>query len=64
MSRRGCASTGNEADIRRRSYGVTRVYSQQCGYVLHDAESAKSSMQTVFRAVRSSLIDEQAHIGR
>ncbi|KAK5709859.1 R8 protein [Elasticomyces elasticus] len=33
-------------------YGVTRVYSQQCGYVLNDAEAAKNSMRDLLRVVR------------
>ncbi|KAK5687660.1 R8 protein [Elasticomyces elasticus] len=33
-------------------YGVTRIYSQQCGYVLNDAEAAKNSMRDLLRVVR------------
>ncbi|KAK4913475.1 R8 protein [Elasticomyces elasticus] len=33
-------------------YGVTRVYSQQCVYVLNDAEAAKNSMRDLLRVVR------------
>ncbi|KAK5991109.1 Meiotic recombination rec8-like protein [Cladobotryum mycophilum] len=41
-------------------YGVSRVFSQQCGYVLNDAEKAQSDMMTFFRIMRTSEIDPQA----
>lgn len=33
-------------------YGVARVYSQQCGYVLNDAEQAKNNMQMMLKVVK------------
>ncbi|KAK1821743.1 R8 protein [Friedmanniomyces endolithicus] len=40
-------------------YGVTRVYSQQCGYVLTDAEAAKNSMKAIFRVIRASGLEAE-----
>ncbi|KAK4952922.1 R8 protein [Elasticomyces elasticus] len=46
-------------------YGVTRVYSQQCGYVLNDAEAAKNSMRDLLRVVRGRGLEvEGATKGR
>ena len=45
-------------------YGVARVYAQQCGYVLTDAETARNSMRAVMKVLRSSKIDEGGHKGR
>lgn len=42
------------------SYGVTRVYSQQCGYVLSDAQIAQSNMRALLKAVRTSALDPNA----
>lgn len=33
-------------------YGVSRVYSQQCGYVLADAQTAGNSMRALLKVVR------------
>ncbi|CAM1501774.1 Fc.00g037580.m01.CDS01 [Cosmosporella sp. VM-42] len=41
-------------------YGVSRVFAQQCGYVLSDAEKTQSDMMTFFRAMKTSEIDPQA----
>ncbi|KAI9163176.1 Meiotic recombination protein rec8 [Paramyrothecium foliicola] len=41
-------------------YGVTRVFSQQCNYVLSDAEKTQSNMMTFFRVMQTSEIDPQA----
>lgn len=47
------------------SYGVTRVYAQQCGYVLTDAEAARSGMRAVFKALKTDALDAAgAHKGR
>ncbi|RGP67195.1 hypothetical protein FLONG3_8590 [Fusarium longipes] len=35
-------------------YGVSRVYSQQCHYVLSDAEKTQSNMMTFFRAMNTN----------
>ncbi|KAI7093881.1 hypothetical protein KC365_g18044 [Hortaea werneckii] len=46
-------------------YGVARVYNQQCGYVLNDAETAKNQMRAMFKTMRmSGLEDEGGHKGR
>lgn len=41
-------------------YGVSRVYSQQCGYVLSDAQIAQSNMRALLKAVRTSELDPNA----
>ena len=48
------------ADSHVCSYGVSRVYSQQCGYVLTDAQTAQSNMRALLRAVRTSALDPEA----
>ncbi|KAI7207265.1 hypothetical protein KC343_g6614 [Hortaea werneckii] len=46
-------------------YGVARVYNQQCGYVLNDAETAKNQMRAMFKTMKiSGLEDEGGHKGR
>lgn len=46
-------------------YGVTRVYAQQCGYVLTDAEAARTGMRTVFKALKTDALDAVGgHKGR
>ncbi|KAK5132225.1 hypothetical protein LTR08_009285 [Meristemomyces frigidus] len=46
-------------------YGVARVYSQQCGYVLTDAEAAKASMRAMISVLRTSALEaEGGHKGR
>ena len=42
------------------SYGVSRVFSQQCGYVLSDAQIAQSHMRALLKAVRTSELDINA----
>ncbi|KOS20716.1 Meiotic recombination protein rec8 [Escovopsis weberi] len=41
-------------------YGVSRVFSQQCGYVLTAAEKTQSDMVTFFRIMQTSDIDSHA----
>ncbi|KAH6605175.1 meiotic recombination rec8 [Trichoderma cornu-damae] len=41
-------------------YGISRVFAQQCAYVLTDAEKAQSDMVTFFRMIRTSEIDLRA----
>ncbi len=41
-------------------YGVSRVFLQQCGYVLSDAEKTQSDMMTFFRLMQTSELDPQA----
>ncbi|QDS70385.1 hypothetical protein FKW77_009222 [Venturia effusa] len=38
-------------------YGVSRVYDQQCGYVLADAQAAQNTMRTLLRVVRAANLD-------
>lgn len=42
------------------SYGVSRVFSHQCGYVLSDAQIAQSNMRALLKAVRTSELDPNA----
>lgn len=45
--------------------GVTRVYLQQCGYVLSDAEAARNNMRTILKVVQNSNLEaEGGHKGR
>jgi meiotic recombination protein REC8, fungi type len=48
---------GSELTVFR--YGLTRVYAQQCGYVLHDAETAKNNMRLMFKAVKAAMLDAE-----
>ncbi|KAF4979373.1 hypothetical protein FZEAL_4414 [Fusarium zealandicum] len=41
-------------------YGVSRVFSQQCRYVLSDAEKTQSDMMTFFRVMQTSDTDPSA----
>lgn len=41
-------------------YGVSRVFSQQCGYVLVDAERCQSDMLSYFKAMQQSELDPRA----
>lgn len=43
-----------------KSYGVARVYSQQCGYILSDAQTAHSNMRALLEAVQTAEIDINA----
>lgn len=43
-----------------KSYGVARVYSQQCGYILSDAQTAHNNMRALLEAVRTAEIDLNA----
>lgn len=40
-------------------YGVSKVFLQQCGYVLTDAEKIQSDMISFFRTMQSGAIDIQ-----
>ena len=42
------------------SYGVSRVFSQQCGYVLSDAQIFQTHMRSLLKAVRTSELDSNA----
>ncbi|KAF5645749.1 meiotic cohesin rec8 [Fusarium tjaetaba] len=41
-------------------YGVSRVYAQQCRYMLSDAEKTQSDMMTFFRVMDTSATDPNA----
>ncbi|KAJ4140107.1 R8 protein [Fusarium equiseti] len=41
-------------------YGISRVYSQQCHYVLSDAEKTQSNMMMLFRAMNTNETDPSA----
>lgn len=41
-------------------YGVSRVYAQQCRYMLSDAEKTQSDMMTFFRVMDTSETDPNA----
>ncbi|WZH49188.1 Rec8 like protein-domain-containing protein [Fusarium acuminatum] len=41
-------------------YGVSRVFAQQCRYVLSDAEKMQSDMMTFFRVINTSETDPSA----
>lgn len=41
-------------------YGVTKVYSQQCGYTLMDAQNVKDRMTTMLKTIRSAGLDPEA----
>ncbi|KAF2629688.1 hypothetical protein BU25DRAFT_489699 [Macroventuria anomochaeta] len=41
-------------------YGVSRVYLQQCGYVLSDAQSAHNTMMLMLRSVKNHALDPDA----
>lgn len=41
------------------SYGVTRVYYQQCGYILTDAEQTKNDMRLMLRAMQADTLNSE-----
>ena len=41
-------------------YGVSRVFSQQCGYILSDAETAQSNIRALIKTVKTSELDPNA----
>ncbi|KAL9639966.1 MAG: hypothetical protein Q9164_000595 [Protoblastenia rupestris] len=41
-------------------YGVSRVYSQQYGYILSDAQVAQSNIRALVKAIRTSELDPNA----
>lgn len=46
--------------MNRARYGVSRVYFQQCGYVLSDAQTAQSNMRALLKVVRTAELDPDA----
>ena len=51
-------SLSDRADVR--SYGVSRVYDQQCGYVLSDAQAAQLKLRELLKVARSHDLDTSA----
>ncbi|OBT93972.1 hypothetical protein VE01_08224 [Pseudogymnoascus verrucosus] len=45
-------------------YGVSRVYNQQCGYVLHDAQTAQNNMRALLKVMKNNAIDLNAGAAR
>ncbi|KFY48886.1 hypothetical protein V495_00943 [Pseudogymnoascus sp. VKM F-4514 (FW-929)] len=45
-------------------YGVSRVYNQQCGYVLHDAQAAQNNLRALLKVVKNNAIDLDAGAAR
>ncbi|KAF2130883.1 hypothetical protein P153DRAFT_206353 [Dothidotthia symphoricarpi CBS 119687] len=41
-------------------YGVSRVYLQQCGYVLSDAQNVQSQIRVLLRTVKNAGLDPEA----
>lgn len=42
------------------SYGVSRVYAQQAGYILTDAQHAQNAMRSLMKVVRAAELDPEA----
>ncbi|EME48973.1 hypothetical protein DOTSEDRAFT_19460 [Dothistroma septosporum NZE10] len=42
-------------------YGLTRVYSQQCAYVLTDAEAARNTVRQVVRLMKQANLEEDGN---
>ena len=40
-------------------YGVSRVYSQQCGYVLADTQVAQNNMRALLKVARNNDLDPE-----
>jgi hypothetical protein len=38
-------------------YGVVRVYSQQCDYVLQDAQAAQATIRTLYKVSKANEIN-------
>jgi hypothetical protein len=41
-------------------YGVSKVYSQQCGYALLEAQSVKDRMYTMLKTLQNAGLDPEA----
>lgn len=42
------------------SYGVSRVYLQQCGYTLSDAQNVQMNMRILSEVLRTASLDPNA----
>lgn len=45
-------------------YGVARVYNQQTGYVLQDAQSAQNNLRALFKIVKNNALDADPNVHR
>lgn len=45
--------------LTRDRYGVTRVYLQQCGYVLTDVEAARNNLRAISRVMKQAELDAE-----
>lgn len=45
-------------------YGVSRVYDQQCAYVLADAQTAQTQIRALLRVTKSNDLDASGAKGR
>lgn len=41
-------------------YGVSRVFLEQCGYVLSDAQNAHTAMRMMLKVVKNAALDLDA----
>ena len=41
-------------------YGVSRVYLEQCGYLLSDAQNARNAFHMMVKAVKHAALDAEA----
>lgn len=60
-----CSSALNrKTKLIAQSYGVSRVYDQQCGYVLSDAQAAQLKMRDLLKVTRNNDLDSSAAMAR
>lgn len=45
-------------------YGVSKVYNQQCGYVLHDVQTAQNNLRALFKVVKNNALDTDPSVQR
>lgn len=45
-------------------YGVSKVYNQQCGYVLHDAQTAQNNLRAMFKIAKGNALDADLNVQR
>lgn len=41
-------------------FGISRVYSQQCGFVLADAQMAQNNIKALLKVIRTAELDPNA----
>lgn len=42
-------------------FGVSRVYNQQVGYVLQDAQTAQNNIRALFKIVKGNALDADSN---